>query len=293
MDFDLDLFKKLYLEKEYSTRDLAKYFKISQSTVRRRLQKHGIPTRTWEESRKTKKFKAKLEQQSEKLRIDIEKTCIFCNKKFLTKPHLNAKYCNKECHQAHITEKSFVKTKCTQCGKEYKTKRRNLKYSRKFCSLECLATFKSENFSGKNSHSYKKIKRACGNCQKEIWIPPHRNKMKYVYCDKNCMANHYKARLKGNSNPHWKGGKLRYYGEDWLNQRRLCRERDNYQCQRCGRTEKENLEELSIHHIVPFRSFEFPKEANQLSNLIGLCRECHTFVHSNNNINKEFIQIKI
>lgn len=45
---------------------------------------------------------------------------------------------------------------------------------------------------------------------------------------------------------------------------------------------------MSVHHIKLYKSFNDPIEANQLDNLICLCHKCHTFVHSNSNIDNVY-----
>lgn len=82
-------------------------------------------------------------------------------------------------------------------------------------------------------------------------------------------------KLKGKNNPRWKGGREDYRGPDWWEQRERARKRDNYTCQICGG--KEDGWKLPVHHIISFEEFglERYREANQLSNLITLCRHCH------------------
>lgn len=83
----------------------------------------------------------------------------------------------------------------------------------------------------------------------------------------------------GEYNPMWKGGANDYYGPTWHPARREACERDNWKCRRCGLTNEEHLskfnQELHVHHIRPFRTFDNHEEANEVSNLITLCRECH------------------
>jgi len=52
------------------------------------------------------------------------------------------------------------------------------------------------------------------------------------------------------------------------------RERDNYVCQLCGRTEEELKYRLSIHHI------NFDKGDNQGENLIALCKACNSRINT-------------
>jgi len=80
-------------------------------------------------------------------------------------------------------------------------------------------------------------------------------------------------------NPNWRGGVDVEYGEDWKKSRQLVLERDGYECQICGQTQEEHLNEygrdLDVHHIIPKRRFDTDEQANQAENLITLCRGCH------------------
>lgn len=71
------------------------------------------------------------------------------------------------------------------------------------------------------------------------------------------------------------------YGPNWSQQRRRARERDSYRCRNCGLPEAPGREH-DVHHLVPFRTFDYRPDqnenylaANTLSNLITLCPECH------------------
>jgi DEAD/DEAH box helicase domain-containing protein len=63
------------------------------------------------------------------------------------------------------------------------------------------------------------------------------------------------------------------YGPDWPAQRNRVRARDGYRCQICGAPEQGRQHD--VHHKLPFRRFATAREANQLSNLVTLCRACH------------------
>ncbi len=66
---------------------------------------------------------------------------------------------------------------------------------------------------------------------------------------------------------------LNEYGPNWNTIRDQVRARDQYTCQVCGLPE--NGRPHDVHHKTPFRTFASIKEANQLDNLITLCRNCH------------------
>ena len=85
----------------------------------------------------------------------------------------------------------------------------------------------------------------------------------------------------GQNNPMWKGGiSFEPYSLDWTKTlKRSIRERDNYTCQLCGRTQIEELEmiekKLPVHHI------DYNKKDCNPINLITLCNSCNSKVNSN------------
>jgi DEAD/DEAH box helicase domain-containing protein len=95
------------------------------------------------------------------------------------------------------------------------------------------------------------------------------------------------------------------YGPNWEQQRHAARARDNFRCRQCGAPEnsphpkpffrRETIVPEAkrsgrgrgegshdVHHLIPFRAFSYVpglnenyKQANDLDNLIKLCRACH------------------
>jgi DEAD/DEAH box helicase domain-containing protein len=63
------------------------------------------------------------------------------------------------------------------------------------------------------------------------------------------------------------------YGPNWSSQRDQARVRDQYRCQICGAPEQGRSHD--VHHKIPFRTFASYRQANQLANLVTLCRPCH------------------
>lgn len=57
--------------------------------------------------------------------------------------------------------------------------------------------------------------------------------------------------------------------------RQMVLERDNWECQKCGKTVEEV--ELHCHHILPIN--EAPIESADVDNCITLCKECHKLSH--------------
>lgn len=84
----------------------------------------------------------------------------------------------------------------------------------------------------------------------------------------------------GDRHPNWKGGRTlldrrAYRGAGWSRIAEAARVRAGRCCERCGRSEAENGERLSVHHVVPFHNFRSSREANRPENLQALCRSCH------------------
>lgn len=81
------------------------------------------------------------------------------------------------------------------------------------------------------------------------------------------------------SNHHWFRGSSNvnlYPAEFRESLKEKIRIRDNRVCQMCGKTEEENIQKLSIHHV------DSNKENCNSKNLISLCRSCHGKVESGN-----------
>ena len=85
----------------------------------------------------------------------------------------------------------------------------------------------------------------------------------------------YYPKQAGENNSHWLGGIDYRRGSGWDEARKLTRARDGYKCVKCGITESEIGREMDVHHIVPYKYFNNDSEANNLENLLSLCRSCH------------------
>lgn len=106
-------------------------------------------------------------------------------------------------------------------------------------------------------------------------------------------VHHLKGK-KGSDTPNWKGGvtpdrQAVYSSPEWKEAVKVVWKRDNATCQKCGlhrsQARKEEID-FDIHHIVSFAVKELRCEP---SNLVLLCETCHYWVHSNDNINKEWL----
>ena len=97
----------------------------------------------------------------------------------------------------------------------------------------------------------------------------------------------------GPKNPNWAGG-IGYEPYSPLFNGKLkeyIRKRDNYTCQRCGRTQEDEIEEngykLTIHHV------DYDKKNSNAENLIALCKACNNKVNLNRQYWKAQFQDKL
>ena len=84
---------------------------------------------------------------------------------------------------------------------------------------------------------------------------------------------------KGNRPWNWQGGiSFEPYPLYWTESlREFIRNKDNYICQKCGKTQEENGRKLDVHHI------DYNKENCNLNNLVALCISCNAKVNYNKN----------
>ena len=92
-----------------------------------------------------------------------------------------------------------------------------------------------------------------------------------LYCSDNCRQS---CPTYGRSK-YPKGFKKATSREVSTYLRQMVFERDNWECQKCGKTEKEAP--LHCHHIKGYAQNKIL--ANDIDNCITLCKECHEEVH--------------
>ena len=83
----------------------------------------------------------------------------------------------------------------------------------------------------------------------------------------------------GDKNPMWKGGVSKNpYPKEFNSSLKLkIRHRDNFTCQLCGRTEREELEELN--RVLCVNHIDFNKKNCKENNLNTLCVRCNTKIN--------------
>lgn len=107
-------------------------------------------------------------------------------------------------------------------------------------------------------------------------------------------GKHHLKDKRGAETPNWKGGitperQAFYSTVEWKEAVKAVWDRDNVICQRCGKHHNtaSNRGTFDIHHII---GFEVVALRSEVSNLALLCEDCHYFIHSNANVNKEFLR---
>lgn len=92
------------------------------------------------------------------------------------------------------------------------------------------------------------------------------------YCSKACRNEYRRLYESGERSPFWVGGPNTYRGRDWRRARMAVVTDQAGVCAECRRFVGDSL---PVHHIRPYREFESYEQANERSNLIGLCQSCH------------------
>jgi hypothetical protein len=63
-------------------------------------------------------------------------------------------------------------------------------------------------------------------------------------------------------------------------------ERDGYKCKRCGEVHCRS-NRLHSHHVKPWAGHEDTRF--DLNNIITVCQKCHNWIHSRENVNREYL----
>jgi 5-methylcytosine-specific restriction endonuclease McrA len=106
----------------------------------------------------------------------------------------------------------------------------------------------------------------CQGCGARFTRPPSRQaRGAGKFCTRECRDRNRVGAL----HPQFKGRPCHHRGPNWFAQRRKAKARDGGICQHCG------AKGVDVHHIRPFRFFDDFRPANELSNLVTLCKPCH------------------
>lgn len=115
----------------------------------------------------------------------------------------------------------------------------------------------------------------CIDCGKKIW-----------YSSNRCRKCYHNSRKAENSNWYINGKSLEIYPLEFNKElKETIRKRDNYTCQICGKSAKDNGRALDVHHI------DYNKQNLNPNNLISLCISCHMKTNYNRDIYIEYFEI--
>lgn len=194
--------------------------------------------------------------------------CATCGTEFsyyLTQPH---KYCSADCYNKPRQEGKRGTAHCLACKGEFTFLK---SWPHQYCSTRCSGKAKIQNI---KHFAPSRYKTACQQCGLEYETTPGTSRG--MFCSRRCQAKWQSQTRCGEASPTWRGGRVTYYGPNWEVQRRKARKRDKV-CLDCGASPDHLGYRLSVHHRIPFRDFGLERylEANDLSNLMSLCRSCH------------------
>ena len=197
----------------------------------------------------------------------IKHTCKTCGREFNGKK--DRKYCCRECYlKAPRGEawnkgtvgvstgrpKTGVEIICKHCGKKF-YEPHCYNYAQ-FCSMSC---YHLHRWGGSRVEA-----RLCVICGAPFNA---KKSMTNKTCSGNCAEISRRRNMSGEKSHLWRGGKTAPYHSEWRERRREARERDGNKCTICGSEDR-----LQVHHVIPYRY----SKSHDLSNLVTLCRSCHS-----------------
>lgn len=105
-------------------------------------------------------------------------------------------------------------------------------------------------------------------------------------------GKHHLKGKRGKAIHNWKGGitperQAFYRSDEWKRAAKAVWTRDDATCQRCGTRKQRDMPKFHVHHIV---SFAVESLRADVSNLVLLCPDCHYWVHSNQNVDRDFLK---
>ena len=186
---------------------------------------------------------------------------------------------------------------CTFCNTTITKKTKDIGENN-FCNQKCHNNWQKQQRADrlKYEHEHPKYCKRCGTKinQGSTYCRPC---VTYINTPKNSIGDNPKwwenwrriikeTRSRGENHYNWHGGASSYGQGFDTALRELVRQRDNHQCQLCPKSQVDNGEDLSVHHK------DYDKHNNHPSNLVSLCRRCHTKTNHNREYWKAHFQDK-
>jgi len=200
-------------------------------------------------------------------------------------------FCDRDCyHEWRRTDwdtpDSKISIECEWCGDDFEVYPYR-KDSARFCSREC-SDDSMQAQTGEDAPHWQggKPEHECLNCG-ETFKRYTGEGRDCEYCSKSCYREASKELFAGENNPAWRGGWGWNYGPNWDEQRPKVLERDNHECQRCGKGADDMRRSPDVHHRKRLGWFreeydapEWYQKGNALDNLVTLCPRCHGKIES-------------
>lgn len=209
--------------------------------------------------------------------------CEHCGRTITKKITDPNRFCSRKCWALARPKQGQKTCTCEYCQKTFTTwpSRQG-----RFCSNQCRSEFAARQPKPNARRPDLLVTKPCAWCGKPHQFNVHQIRLRGgKYCSMECKFAAQSEHLKGENHPLWKGGQSdnpSYRGANISRQRRKALQRDNYTCRICGKS-RSGKYRVDVHHIKPYDTFNGDyKAANDLSNLITLCRKCHLNVEFGN-----------
>lgn len=192
--------------------------------------------------------------------------CHVCGKPFTRKGHdTKAKYCSPACRwhamKGRPSGRRYLPDRiCLICGTPYRQTQSSA--NQFYCSSACFRI----------SQQQARPQYECIQCGALFYNDTGRKEPQF--CSRKCKGMY----ISGPRHPLWTDIRpIGDRGAGWEQIADAIRQRDNYQCQRCGIIQA--MRKLDVHHITPYRL----TQDNNPNNLITLCGSCHKIVETETN----------
>lgn len=202
--------------------------------------------------------------------------CEYCGARFVVQASKPNRFCSRKCSAIATQQHDPGKRKtciCEQCNREFETRH---DHPGRFCSQRCRSIYAARLPKGKHAE---RVTVCCEICGAEFIVLLSYYRLRPVrFCSVECKNKANAIEKTGKGNPNYSGGtRFPNRGRNWWSQRRAALRRDNHTCQLCGRRPKiHERRVIDVHHIKPYKDFNGDYlAANELMNLITLCRPCH------------------